>query len=152
MTDNRQKAQQSQNAGLTATDGSAPFWERRPLWILAAVFAVLVAVNMCSTERSQERGMVPEEVMGTWTTTDPDYADRAFEIRRNSVVFHIGGSDYNVHLIQIVEVDDLDGPMLVTIHYADENGSNIFAFYYDPADGGVITFKNQRDMEWTRET
>ncbi len=156
MTNNQQKARQSKaNSGSKATDGSsasAPFWDRRPLWILAGMFAVLVAVNMWGKVKPEERGMVPEEVIGTWTTTDSDYADRAFEIRKSSVVFHTGGSDYTVHLIETVEVEDLDGPILVTIYYSQDLGTNIFSFYYDPIDGGVITFRNQRDMEWRRDS
>jgi hypothetical protein len=76
--------------------------------------------------------------------------DRAVEIRRNSGVFHTSASSYTVHLIETVEVDDMDGPLLVTINYAQDGGLNTFSFYYEPADGGIITFKNQRDMKWRR--
>jgi hypothetical protein len=156
VTNNQWKDRLSQaNSGSRATNGSgvsAPFWDRRPLWILAGVFGVLVAMNMWGRVKPEEHGMVPQQVLGTWTTTDSDYADRAFEIRKNSVVFHTGGSDYTVHLIENVEVEDLDGPILVTIYYSQDLGTNIFSFYYDPIDGGVITFRNQRDMEWRRDS
>jgi hypothetical protein len=64
---------------------------------------------------------------------------------------YTGESSYTVHLIETVEVDDMDGPLLVTINYAQDGGLNTFSFYYEPADGGVITFKNQRDMKWKRQ-
>jgi hypothetical protein len=154
MTEKQRAARQSQKHADSKTaygsGAASALGDNRLLATLAAVFLALVAFNLWGTLKPVDRGLMPEEVLGTWTTTDQDYVDRAFEIRSNSVVFYTGESSYTVHLIETVEVDDMDGPLLVTINYAQDGGLNTFSFYYEPADGGVITFKNQRDMKWKR--
>jgi len=156
VTKKQQKARQSQKRAGSKTKGGSHVSARSrgslTFGVLTLLLAALIAVNVSGSLKQPERGVTPEEVLGTWTTTDSDYADRAFEIRRNSLVLYTGGSDHTVHLIENVEVDDLDGPILVRIHYSEEGGLNIFSFYYDPAGGGVITFRNQRSMQWRRGT
>jgi hypothetical protein len=113
---------------------------------------MLVSVNLYGLLRLTRSDVIPAEVLGTWTTSAPNYADRAFEIRSDTLVLHIGASDSTVHEIRHVDIDDLDGPLLLELEYAEDSGSNNFSFYFDPADGGVITFKNQRSMKWRRGT
>jgi hypothetical protein len=114
-----------------------------------SLFAI-AAINAFSSGDGLEHGPIPEEVLGTWTTTESRYADRAFEIRQDTLVIFVGDGDSTVHPIDDVEIEDLGGPLLLTVHYADEGGPNRFAFYYDPVDGGLIRFKNQRHMKWNR--
>lgn len=124
----------------------------RTLGILTSVLVLLVLVNLYGLLWSSRSDALPDEVLGMWTTTASNYADRAFEIRTDTLVLHTGGSDSTMRLIQKVELDDLDGRILLTIQYAEDSGSTNFSFYYDRADGGVITFKNQPSMKWRRGT
>ena len=142
---NRSRQEQNHNAAELRRVRS---W----LWIVTVVLLGVIAINAYPFLRPDHHGVIPKEVLGTWITTEPRYADRAFEIRKDSLVFYIGEGDSTVHSIEGVEVDDLGGPMLLTVHYADEAGPNQFSFYYDPASGGIISFKNQRHMKWNRST
>ncbi len=133
-------------------DEREPGRRLRWLWIVVVTLLAVVAINAYPFGLKDQHGAIPKEVLGTWSTTESRYADRAFEIRKESLVFYIGEGDSTVHSIEEVEVDDLGGPMLLTVHYADEAGPNQFSFYYDPASGGIIRFKNQRHMKWNRRS
>ncbi|UCD25760.1 MAG: hypothetical protein JSW51_07565 [Gemmatimonadota bacterium] len=124
----------------------------RWLWIVVLSLFAVVAVNAFSSDNGNQHGPIPDEVLGTWTTTESRYADRAFDIQKETLVLFIGDGDSTVHAIEDVEIEDLGGPLLLTVHYSDEEGPNKFAFYYDPVDGGLIRFKNQRHMKWNRSS
>ena len=140
-------------SGKTRAVGSGkprPVEQRSWFWTLVFVLVVAAGANVYGWTRPVEEGVIPEVIIGTWATTSPQYADRAFEVRSDSLIFHIGGNDSTVHAIERVEVEDLGGPMLLTVHYKEGSGVNQFSFYYDPARGGVIRFRNQRSMAWRK--
>ena len=90
----------------------------------------------------------PEELHGTWTTTTPDYADRAFAITDSTITFYQGGEDSTFHRLVGVEREDARGGVLFTLEYEHGVNTLTFAFEYSPA--GEIRFKNQRQMVWRR--
>ena len=97
---------------------------------------------------------VPDELIGTWVTNDPDYFDRPFEIKRNTVIFEqgLGYFDFDVFPIANVEKVDSEGRILYTIYYVIPSGRKFeFSFYYTSANGGEIRFKNQPEMLWIKK-
>jgi len=120
--------------------------------LLTLLLVVLASISLYGLVRPSGRGEVPQVVLGRWTTTAQRYADKSFTIRKDSLVLYVSESDSTVHLIEGVEVEDLGGPLLLTVHYWDVEGLTEFPFYYDPMRGGVVRFKNQRAMEWKRQT
>ena len=81
--------------------------------------------------------------------TSSSYENRFFEISEDLVVFGTGGGNTETYRISSIrEVPDDDGLLYTLSYYADGDEHGFF-FYYDPADGGVIRFKNQLDMAWT---
>ncbi len=123
-----------------------------PMGVLTIVFVALLAVVFYSSGFSTQRRQIPDEIVGTWHTTASDYADRAFEIRKTSLVFYASENEWTVHLIDRIETEDLGGGTLFTVYYDDKGGTTEFSFYYDPKRDGIIRFKNQREMEWKRQT
>ncbi|MFQ5992832.1 MAG: hypothetical protein ACE5NA_10400 [Nitrospiraceae bacterium] len=95
--------------------------------------------------------IVPDELLGVWTTSAPKYADRFFEITAGAIIFDTGKPSPDIHPIANIEtVHDLR-PTLYTISYLSEEGQeHKFSFYYDPAHGGVIRFKNQQHISWMK--
>jgi hypothetical protein len=125
---------------------------KSPIGVLTIVFLALMAGVFYSSAQTSNRGEIPDEIIGTWYTTASDYADRAFEIRKNALVFYVTEDQWDVHLIDKVETEDLGGGTLFTLVYDDEGATTEFSFYFDPKRDGVIRFHNQREMEWKRKT
>ena len=134
------------------SSGKTSHGGRYTVLLLTLLLVVLASISLYGLVRPSGRGEVPQVVLGRWTTTAQRYADKSFTIRKDSLVLYVSESDSTVHLIEGVEVEDLGGPLLLTVHYWDVEGLTEFPFYYDPMRGGVVRFKNQRAMEWKRQT
>lgn len=94
---------------------------------------------------------VPTEFIGVWETANVQYADRFFKIAPTSITFGIG--DGNVETYPIVAVEEVRERNAVfhTISYRNQDGQESrLSFYYDPRDAGVIRFKQQRSIQWTK--
>ena len=115
--------------------------------ILLAALVLLFAVQC------QQLLGVPEELIGVWVTKDPNYFDRPFEIKKNTVIFEqgLGYLDFDVYPIEGVKRIESEGKTLYIIYYTIQSGKKFeFSFYYSAAKGGIIRFKNQPEMIWTK--
>lgn len=116
------------------------------LMLLAAL--VLVFGVQC-----QQLLTVPEELIGVWVTKDPNYFDRPFEIKKNTLIFEqgLGYLDFDVFPIEGVKKFESEGKTLYIIYYAIPSGKKFeFSFYYSAENGGIIRFKNQPEIIWTK--
>jgi hypothetical protein len=116
--------------------------------------ALFVTLALMSGAHCQERDTVPQELIGVWVTKDPNYADRPFEIKKNTVIFEqgLGYLDFDVYPIAGVKKTDLENQTLYIIYYTISSGKRFeFSFYFSAAKGGEIRFKNQPEMVWTKK-
>ena len=91
----------------------------------------------------------PDHLIGVWKTSEPKYEDRFFEIDRTTITFGTGGENSDTHPITNIEVEK---GSLCTIYYKNAEGQEFkFSFYYNPTDHGVIRFKNQEQIVWTKK-
>ena len=114
-------------------------------------FAILI---LFFGAQCQKEFAVPEELIGVWVTDDPKYADHPFEIKKETLIFEQGQGylDFDVFPIVGLEKTDADGDTLYIIHYLLPTGKKFeFSFYYASVGGGVIRFKNQPEMKWTKK-
>jgi hypothetical protein len=93
---------------------------------------------------------VPDELIGEWHTTDPNYADRSFEIDTVSVSFRTGGAGVTTGFIKNIRAVPAGSRTLYTITYSDDETTNEVSFFCDTAKGIVIRFKNQENIAWTK--
>ncbi len=116
-----------------------------------AIGLVVVTVSMVASgcESGRETGL-PEGLIGTWKTAAPAYAGRSLRVSRTTVAFGTGDGVESAHPIRhVTNVREHDA-LLYTITYADPVDQEV-SFYYDPAAGGTITLKNQRQFQWKKE-
>ena len=129
---------------------SAP---RATFYGLGRVFAVACVTLgvVAGCEQDAELEVLPTELVGTWRTEDPRYATRFFEIKDDQVLFQTGEGviDFTVHSIRRVTAVSDEIGLLYTLEYNVDGEEQTFGFYYD-APSGVVTFRNQRGMEWRR--
>ncbi len=117
---------------------------------ILVAFVTLVCLCGC---RSVKNKTVPDELVGVWKTSAPNYADRYFELKKDAIIFGTGKGSASVNAILKVEEvrEEKEKVVLYVIHYTNEGGKDyLLSFYYDPTDAGRIRFKNQMQIEWTR--
>lgn len=94
----------------------------------------------------------PDHLLGVWRTDAQPYADDSMEIRSDQVLFGTGNETARVYTIAAVREGVEKGRVLYSIVY---HGPDLerqeLTFYYQAADGGVITFKYQSQLRWTKK-
>jgi hypothetical protein len=112
------------------------------------VILTFISVFLCFPKQHTR---FPENLIGTWTTSEQKYANRFFELSQISVTYGIGKKKTAVYYISNAEKHVQDNTMLYTIEYHNSDGIQYTrSFYYDATNGGVIKFKNQKHIPWTK--
>ena len=118
-------------------------------WIVIVVL-ILTGASIfvsCTGKHSD----IPEDLIGKWTTTEPRYEDRFFEITKETLIYGLGGDKQDVYFISSLERNLGENQLLYSISYKNKDGFKFTrSFYYESVNGGVIRFKNQKHIEWTK--
>jgi hypothetical protein len=114
------------------------------------VMAILASTLGCRA--AQEPAAVPAEFHGHWTTSDPRYEARAFELTVDTITLLNGEEGKASYPVQKFERIQKDGAIVHTLTYGNpvEGTTEALSFYYEPREGGVIRFKSQRNIEWKK--
>ncbi len=120
---------------------------RRSLGIALTVVCVPLHFSACDTETFEPS---PDEITGLWSTSHPDYADRAFEITPGRLYLLQGGDTISAHDIERVRLSHDDLPFYSIGYTGDEDELFTFRFYLSQAQGGTIYFPNQSELIWHR--
>jgi hypothetical protein len=118
-------------------------------WIVLAL-AIFISFFGC---QSKKVSTFPDEVLGVWRTSAPKYQDCFVELAKNLIIFANLTAIDNIQINCIQEIEEIrkGKRLLYIIHYEDAKGQEYkFPLYYDPSKGGVIRFKNQQQIEWTK--
>ncbi len=114
----------------------------------AALFLIWTAsLFLCSADTR----VALDEFQGVWKTTAENYDNRFFEISDATITFETGAGKQDIYYIRAVTKSAGDEDNVYTINYDNIEGTEFkLSFYYQEVHGGVIHFKNQKDIEWTR--
>lgn len=116
--------------------------------MIAAATALLVTLAGC---QAQKKNPVPDHLLGVWTTSTPRYADRYIEIRNDMIIFGTGGDTFELHVLaEFKEVREGEALLYTIIHLNHFGQPYSLSFYYEPSGDGIIRFKNQREIVWTK--
>lgn len=125
-----------------------PFWTR--FLVFAAVTALLVTLPPYLVGRGGPRiEFPPDELVGTWSTDDPRYADRGITISEDDLRLEMGSDGQATYPIEAIHVEVADVHRMYTIHYLDgddELSMDIFVF-----NDGSLRLRNPSEVRWTRE-
>jgi hypothetical protein len=122
---------------------------RKLFWVFVPVslYAILGLWQNLPKARS-----VPNELIGTWRSSDPRYADRSFEIDNLTINFGTGEGTVTTGFIKKVEAVPEGGRTLYTISYVDDGKEEQCSFHYTAAKEEIIYFKNQPSIPWVKGT
>jgi hypothetical protein len=121
---------------------------KRVLWAGAAA-TLLILLLAWGWPAPQKQ--VPQELVGEWHTTDPNYADRTFEIDSVCINFTTGGGTVSTGFIKEVKQVAQGNRTLYIISYTVDDTPNEVSFYFDWGKGKTIRFKNQEHVVWRKD-
>ncbi len=118
--------------------------------ILVACFAFIALVG-CQFWNARS---VPEELLGTWATSARKYAESSLEFTDESIIFKSGPKYVDVNDIAKIEKVPEEGRTLYNVFYEGAEGGKckLSLYRYDRGEKqGIIRFKNQREVYWTKK-
>ncbi len=118
-------------------------------WIALVGFSLVLISTLLLCTR--EADVTIDNFLGVWKTSAPKYKDRFFKISESTIAFGIGNGNSKMFNVDRVIKTVEEKKTVYTISYNDVEGSDFkLAFYYTPKNKGMIRFKNQQEIEWTR--
>ena len=112
--------------------------------IVMVLFIVAIMIG-CQYGGTTE---LPAELMGSWKTSNPKYADRLLSFTDGEIHFGIGNGQVNKYAITKVKASDLGHQSTkYVIHYQNQDGDDlIFTFTYNSAHNGSIMIAHQEGI------
>jgi hypothetical protein len=93
---------------------------------------------------------VPRQLIGTWTTKDPRYSGRSFEIGAETISFGMGKAEISVGFIQNVESTSETSGTFYTISYTLDGSRDQVSFRYGDGDK-TLRFLHQEQIVWVKD-
>ncbi len=104
--------------------------------------------SACTPEPDQ----APAYLVGVWETHTEGYAGQHMFIGQGRIGFGTSAVAADGYVITKVDESRDGGKTLFVLSYQDAAQAKFqLAFFYDPAGGGRITFKNQDHLTWTKK-
>ncbi len=120
-------------------------------WIFVAAVVLTAVLVTVLVLRSKDNQFLPDDLVGRWTTSAPEYTNRFLELSEVAVIFGTGEDNIDVNFISSVDKRVEGGSTLYTIKYRDPKGMDgQVSLYWDPTEE-VIRLKNQKRIIWEKE-
>ncbi len=117
---------------------------RLKLMLVLAICLVGLGVACNSTK-------VPNELQGIWRTDNPDYKGKFIKFDQKYVVLGIGDEKVVPRKVEEITTSTEGKEKLYTLKTNEKDeGEYSFSFYFNPAEGGTIRFKNQPQLQWKK--
>lgn len=121
---------------------------------VARAFGLLLTAAAAVTGCAPEPLPLPPEIVGVWTTTEPRYAERSFELRPDWVIFGTGRNTLTMHELARVEPGTASSREArewtpYRIVYRAENGDEQTVDVLFRTRGGRALRFAHRDEIWT---
>jgi hypothetical protein len=127
--------------------------EAQRVWKTVWLGAVVIGAIMLACWIWRPHGTrVPEELLGEWRTTDPNYSGRALKIDEVTINFVTGDGQLSVGFITGVRSAPEGNRTLYTISYSLDGAPNEVSFFCEGARDKTIKFKNQETTIWTKQS
>lgn len=95
---------------------------------------------------------IPEELFGKWTTTDPKYSDRYFDLGRATVTFGLGENGFATYAIKSIRGMTEENHIVYTVTFIDHEGAeHSQSIYLYGNDKNSLIFKNQAGTVWRKQ-
>ncbi len=117
--------------------------------ILRIVMTVLTLTLLIACQKDYERGSYPD-IIATWKTEDPKYADRFFQITDEHIIFGTGHSTSEINTITAIHAKSIAALTVYEISYSDfEDNNSSIAIIVNPKKE-TMTLQNQPNIFWRK--
>jgi hypothetical protein len=117
---------------------------RYKLQLLAAV----ILMTLCAACNSAK---LPHELLGIWRTDVPAYKGKFMKLDEKYLVLGVGDEKVVPRKIEEVSYTTEGKEKLYTVKTNEKDeGEYTISFYFNPAEGGTIRFKNQPQLQWKK--
>jgi len=125
--------------------------KRTRTWLAVILLSVMFAgyISGCI----QVPTFIPEELSGKYIATHPGYEDQYFELSPGLITMGFADGNLKFYDVRRVEKEIIGGRTLYTVLCVNEDQGEEFnfAFFADPADKGIIHFKNKPQVSWEKD-
>jgi len=114
------------------------------LFTKATLVGLLLATCLACDKNTSR--LLPSEVSGTWTTEDPRYHGRLFELSNAFVIVVTGPEDLpSIQAVDEVKTEVQSSETTFTVYSTDHSQKTEYqmVFTFTQANGGEIRFRNQ---------
>ena len=120
------------------------------MWSIPRV-SCLLALWLCAACTSQPES-TPSYLLGVWETAAEGYRDQHMFIDAHRIGFGTSAAAADGYVITHIDESREGARTLFVVSYqgADQTMFRL-AFFYEPAAGGRIIYKNQDHLIWTRK-
>ena len=127
---------------------------RRRFLLGAGIVAILMmlAVIVDSWLSREDTGFksVPPALIGTWTSTHPEYSDRSLVLKSDSITFGTGPtSTIRYTIVGVAPREDDDDDYFV-LFFRGDDGSEFRREIVLTDDGESLHFRSQPHVEWKK--
>jgi hypothetical protein len=114
-----------------------------------AIFLSFFLMQACQCGNTD---MVPDELIGVWTTDEPKYIDSCLEITRETIVFKTGENYFDKNTV--TDIDRLVDKERISYKISYENAQGddyeLYLYYYKSGNQDIVRFKNQKQIDWKK--
>lgn len=122
----------------------------RILLILLGLAVIAVVAGRLLYHQGFDSKTVPTELVGLWTTDDPNYSDRYLELQPDTITFGTGGtSSIRYSIIGVVRQEAGEGEAY-EIHFRGVDGAKFSREIVLADSGDSLSFRSQSEVAWTR--
>ena len=120
------------------------------MWSISRV-SCLLALWLCAA-CTPEPEAAPPYLVGVWTTQAEGYTDQRMFIDNHRIGFGTSTVTADGYVITKIDESREGAKTLFVLSYQDAGQAKYqLAFFYEPAAGGRIIYKNQDHLVWTRK-
>ncbi len=120
------------------------------MWAISRV-SCLLALWLCAA-CTPEPEATPSYLLGVWQTQAEGYADQHMFIDAHRIGFGTSALTVDGYVITKIDESREGAKTLFVVSYQGEDQTKYqLAFFYEPAAGGRIIYKNQDHLVWTRK-
>ena len=120
--------------------------------ILALVALVIVTKIAMDFWGGTPQVAIPDALYGKWTTTEPSYVDRYFELSQSTVTFGRGDNGAAVYTVDHIHGVQEDDQIFYVVTFKDDEGTEYSqAILFSDNDKNGLMFKNQKEVVWHKQ-
>jgi hypothetical protein len=120
------------------------------MWAISRVFCLL-ALGLCAACTSRTEA-TPSYLLGVWETEAEGYRDQHMFIDEHRIGFGTSAVTADGYVITQIDESREGTKTLFVVSYRGADQTKLqLAFFYEPAAGGRIIYKNQDHLVWIRK-